>query len=1308
MGNRLTVAVMFGMVFMVGFVTMFTGPLAAVVKAQFGASNALSQFGSSANFLAYLFMGIPCGMVLKRRGYRFTSLAAVTVGIIGVALQILAGFVASFGVYVAGAFVAGLSMCMLNTAANPLLNTLGGGGNGGNRLVQYGCTFNSVGGMSSPLIIGFLVGNEVAKANVLDALPVQAAALAFFVFGFFAIRRSDIPEPHLEQDAPSPWRDIIAAFGYRHFALGALAMFLFVPVECGICNMVYLYLTAEGTEAYAGAVVGGATVSAYCALMMVGRFGAGLFGRRVSPRAMVGVSAAAAIALLAAAATVPFAKFALPFVSLELPVPALLMVACGLCISVMFGGIFNLATEGLGRLVPVASGVTMSLVSGGALLAAVGVVTDRFGILSSCWVFALFLGYILFFSVAGSRIKAAAAVLLSVTALSGASAAGAPGDPSGWIEVTPQNGVWDEYYARTADPGNCSFRFRVSRYSDSLGVEAFVRDDKVVVDNCRAGDISCETWKDDCLEVFFDGDNDRNPNTRGPEYETKPVPCNAGGEYAITANGATQSDYASSKKCFGRLWGGVAEPWMEGSRRIGTHYRLWFRYECLGRPVPRPDEDVTFGFTICVHDDDDGGANDLALYWKGNPKIPYADESAFGSFTFRGRRAEGLDALVPVDWSHLPPEKGVAELRRLYGLGFRRFVLIGPWTKRYCGRADVDAYAQTGRDIAYAKDALEDLPGVEIGWWLAPSMGNSRDFPGQRLMDCDGNVTFASCPLSDDFADALAERVEACVGRARPAVVFVEDDYTLSNHGGLNKMKGCFCPLHLAEYAKRARRTHSAAEIAAMFRNPTAGNAAMRRAFAELSRDSLARLASRIRAAIDRVDPSIRVCLCQSGFVDIDGDSTETVARAFAGSTRPMVRIFGAGYFAETPARIPAEVSHAVWSAQHISPDVELIHETDPYPHTRFYNSSLYLFSELSAAVMAGVDGSYYYCTQYQDDPLGDPGYALKFKRESRRLEEVRCLRATMRPCGVGVVYDPAEVYMFRETEKGAASGMLPVGAYFLSKMGLPMMCGDGVSAALLVGSAPNGLSDAQIGSILSGGVLVDAEAAVALSRRGFGDLMGCEAAEQPADMFYEHEEILPVAGCRSRGRRLYNRRYESKPIIGWTPKKSVTAKLSPGPGTQELSALFDIDGRKVAPATLFFKNAKGGRVGVMCRSLDAQPHPSIYSERKQELLIRLFERLSGGSLDVSAPATPGTWLLAARNERELLVMAENLCGEPRDDFALRFSPEWEGASVSRIALDGSRERLGAASREFRLPPGSLPPTTPEFFVVTKRQPADK
>lgn len=666
------------------------------------------------------------------------------------------------------------------------------------------------------------------------------------------------------------------------------------------------------------------------------------------------------------------------------------------------------------------------------------------------------------------------------------------------------------------------------------------------------------------------------------------------------------------------------------------------------------------------------------------------------------RPANRLNAIVPVNWMVTNVAERVADLRKLHDLGFSRYVLITPWRRRYSNQADVNRYAQSGRDIAAAKAALSDLPDVEIGWWLAPSISSAHGFPGQRIIDCEGHDTFAACPLSEEFADALCERIEACIGIGRPSVMFVEDDYTLSNHGGMNAMKGCFCPLHLAEYAKRVGREYTGAEIAAMFRGPTKENAALRRAFAELSRDSLAHLASRVRATIDKVCPEMRVCLCQSGFIDIDGDATEAVARAFAGRTRPMVRVFGAGYFSEAPAKIPGDMAHAFYTAQHLPRDIELVHETDPYPHTRFYNSALYLVSELSAAVMAGLDGSFYYCTQYLDDPLADTGYAKRFMAESRRLGEVRAIRATMRQCGVRMVYDPAEAYMYRETKERMATGMLTVGGYFLGKMGLPMTMAEDASAALLVGTAPNGLSDEQVERILSGGVLMDAEAATLLNKRGFGDLIGCDTVSQPRDMFYDREVIEPASGCKGRGRELNNARYRWKAIIGWSPKGSVTAKLVPRPGAEEWSSLYDIDGRKVAPATVYFENAKGGRVCVMHRSLNTQPHPSIYSERKQELFVNLFDRLSRGTLDVCANETPGTWVVAARNDSELLVMAENLAGEPRDDFALRFSPEWAGASVFRIEQDGSRKLIGEASGRFRLPAGSLPPTTPEFFLVKK------
>ena len=663
--------------------------------------------------------------------------------------------------------------------------------------------------------------------------------------------------------------------------------------------------------------------------------------------------------------------------------------------------------------------------------------------------------------------------------------------------------------------------------------------------------------------------------------------------------------------------------------------------------------------------------------------------------------SEPFNVLVPVDWVSEPHDAQVKELRKMrerYGL--RKFVLIGPWHEQYERDLPLDEWERLGDSIARAKRDLSDLD-VEIGWWVVPTLRGGRYRPFQHIMDCDGFESFASCPLDPGFRRDFAAKIAACARRAHPFVIFFEDDLTLSNHGGLNAMKGCFCPLHLAEYAKRTGKTCTAKEIAEMFRHPTAENVPMRQAFADLSRDSLAGLAAAVREAIDAVDPSIRVCLCQSGFVDLDGDSTEAVARAFAGKTRPMVRVCGAAYFNENaPATLPGVLSHTFWSAQHLGRDIELIHETDPYPHNRFFNSSLYLLSEISAAVMAGVTGSYYYCTQYADDPMGDDdGYVRRLMSERRRLEVVRDLRAKMRPCGVRAIYSPKEVYMTRTARK---SGMLPVQAYFLAKMGFPMTTAEEASVAMLIGSTPDVLSDDEVRQILGGGVLLDAEAAVCLAKRGFGKLMGCEAEDANGRMFFNYEAVLPAAGCAAKGRKLYHRVMDSPPIAGWTPKKSVLARLKPHERAEVWSEVHDFRGNRVAPATVFTRNVLGGRVAVLCRSLDAQSHPSLYAPRKQELFHHLFDSLAGERpLDVTAPKTPSVWLVAARSDRELLFMAENLCGEPRSDIALKFSSEWCGGDVSVLQADGTWQTLGKASPDFPVAERLLLPLAPQFFKVS-------
>ena len=404
-GNVAAIVTMFALFFMIAFVTNFAGSMGVIVKNQFGASNAASQLGSCANFFAYLFMGIPGGLILKRKGYKFTSILACAVGFAGVGVQLLSGYVASFGVYVTGAFIAGFSMCLLNLVVNPMLNTLGGEGKKGNQLVQFGSSLNSIGGTLAPILLGYLIGGEVAKAKVADAAPALLIAMAIFALAIVIVALSNIPEPHMETAAEkaarlsggtSVLRDIVETLKFRHFTFGALAIFFYIVIECGIPNMANLYMTAEGTPGYVGAVVAGSVVAVYWFLMMCGRILGGVIGGKVSSKVMVTCCAVGGIALMLAAMYCPV-KMVSVF-GKTVPLSMCFAVLCGACTSVMWGAIFNLAAEGLGKYVPMGSGIFMCMVFGGVLLPVQGLIADKIGILNSYWLTIALFAYVLVYA----------------------------------------------------------------------------------------------------------------------------------------------------------------------------------------------------------------------------------------------------------------------------------------------------------------------------------------------------------------------------------------------------------------------------------------------------------------------------------------------------------------------------------------------------------------------------------------------------------------------------------------------------------------------------------------------------------------------------------------------------------------------------------------------------------------------------------------------------------------------------------------------------------------------------------------------
>ena len=402
--NILPIVVMFLLFFMIAFVTNFAGSMGVIVKTQFGASNAMAQLGTLANFIAYAVMGVPAGIILKRKGYKFTSLLAVSVGFVGVGVQWLSGYAESFGVYVLGAFIAGFSMCLLNIVVNPMLNTLGGGGKRGNQLIQFGGSCNSIGGTLAPIILGYLIGGSAAAAQVGDAAPAMLAAMLIFLLAFVIISLTKIPEPHIEtaeqRAAAKANKDQYSPLSFRHFVLGAIAIFFYVGVEVGIPNTANLYMSNNPAV---GPAIAGTVVGLYWLMMMCGRLIGGAVGGKVSSKAMLVAVSSLAIVMLLCVMFFP-ETWVVAFKGIELPVSMIIMFLCGLMTSVMWGAIFNLAAEGLGKYTPAASGIFMALVCGGGILPFFqNLLADHSNYLISYIVPIAGLLYILFYALVGSK-----------------------------------------------------------------------------------------------------------------------------------------------------------------------------------------------------------------------------------------------------------------------------------------------------------------------------------------------------------------------------------------------------------------------------------------------------------------------------------------------------------------------------------------------------------------------------------------------------------------------------------------------------------------------------------------------------------------------------------------------------------------------------------------------------------------------------------------------------------------------------------------------------------------------------------------
>ena len=402
---------------MISFVTNLASPMGDILKNQFNIPNWQGTLGVFANFIAYAVMGIPSGNLLQKKGYKKTALIAVIVGFIGVGIQTLSGVIGSFGVYLLGAFVAGFSMCLLNTVVNPMLNRLGGGGNKGNQLIQIGGSFNSLCGTAVIIITGLLIPS-IVDAKISDVFPLMYTALGIFAFAFIVILLTKIPENEQQKVDTVKAEKGKGPMAFRHFVLGAIAIFIYVGVEVGIPNVLNKWLQNPELNVLGAGVnaeaVAGSVAATYWFLMLIGRLIGGIIGSKVSAKAMLTCVSLVGIILTLLAMIGPSTMVKFPafngahgFGMESIPLNAAFLVCIGLCTSVMWGGIFNLAVEGLGKYTEKASGIFMALVCGGGILPLLqNAIVDGLGgvgYLQSYWVIVVGLAFLLFYALWGSK-----------------------------------------------------------------------------------------------------------------------------------------------------------------------------------------------------------------------------------------------------------------------------------------------------------------------------------------------------------------------------------------------------------------------------------------------------------------------------------------------------------------------------------------------------------------------------------------------------------------------------------------------------------------------------------------------------------------------------------------------------------------------------------------------------------------------------------------------------------------------------------------------------------------------------------------
>ena len=631
---------------------------------------------------------------------------------------------------------------------------------------------------------------------------------------------------------------------------------------------------------------------------------------------------------------------------------------------------------------------------------------------------------------------------------------------------------------------------------------------------------------------------------------------------------------------------------------------------------------------------------------------------------------KNLDIIIPISLeANWVTYESVVEciLMQNQQYGFTRFALscpCGGW--RSIGYPPKSWFENRAELFLKVKNKLTSY-GIECGWWITATLksGTSPEFT-TVVKENGEEHPFSNCPIDEKFRKCFSENVATFAKIAKPAFIITEDDFSLY------AASGCFCEKHLNEFAVRQGKYYSREELVKILAERTPEAIALIKSWRELIKDSLVGLAKAIRKETDKESPEIPIGYMQAGGVDYEGDATFDIAKAFAGERHtPFSRLYGTFYAGCNSKLIPRVLYHPLYSKQHINSDFKFYHESDTFPHTRYYTSGKQMAAIMSTVYSYGFDGSTFQTQQLLDDPNEETAYGKMFKKERKRFNEVHRIAKQCRLKGVQIDYDP-----FWNTVDNCKSTLSPLWVDCVSRFGIPYTTlSDSVS--FWDERQTKYYDDDVIMKQLSKGLFLDGDAAKQLCMRGYGKYIGVEIGEwvlNGTKIGYDlaaREVICEKFTHLNKGKNM-----PSAHMLAGGNGKLLNMTVT-DERCEVISEFYTFKKELVSPAMTRFENELGGRIVVMGMTLDNNVSQSLFNYRRRNL----FQYLLKWCCDeyVFVKDAPEVFIIVNEAENPIesgffgMLTITNLSEDELDEIDLHLPKKWKALSDFKM-LDHNGE----------------------------------